>query len=328
MRRVMYAEKSHIPMLKNLWVEAFGDDEGYVLQFLERQLQERFSYIMLEEDEVIAMTHVFPCEIRTPEKSYDFVYLYAVATLKSHQNKGVASELLREIHKDLEKKGFFGTFLFPAEAPLFDYYKKLGYESAGFSGKLDFRYSELFSEPSDENQNADELICEFRILNLLSDIRYIKCEDLTNQQLEEFAHRINDVRSHHYRNFNFEYWNPVNMQFLLHDSALEKRRMMFFKCKGEECFLIWKIQGFDIIISEVAINEEGFKLTYEEMIFAMMKFYGFDFRQNFEHFDICALKFCFTLPYWFEIAQETPRAMMYCFGEKPNFEKFLPGNSI
>ena len=118
------------------------------------------------------------------------------------------------------------------------------------------------------------------------------------------------------------------MQFLLHDSALEKRRVMFFKCEEEECFLMWKIQGFDIMINEVTLEEEAFKKVYEEMIFAVMRFYGFDFKQNFEQFDISALKFCFTLPYWFTIAQEIPRAMLYPFGERPKFQKFMPSNSI
>lgn len=319
MRRMMYADESHAPGLTKLWMEAFGDEKEYIHSFLTFQIRDRFSYVVCddgEKDSVVSMAHAFPCKIKTPLADYEFVYLYAVATLKSYQGLGIASQMLEEIHRDLESRGFFGTFLFPADEDLFRYYEKLGYRLRGYSQKVDFGYEEYLDGGC------------FKTHRQLEDVLHLKCEEIKGCELLHYAKRLNEIKDFHYRDYPYEYWDEKHSKFMIYDGAYEKKRIMFFRYDKKECFLIWKMKEDDIIISEIAITEEGFQSGCREIIKSIVNFCRLDVEKGQKSFDFSKVVFKFTLPYWFEEGEEIPKAMIRFFGKKVDLAKFMPNNGI
>ena len=57
-------------------------------------------------------------------------YIYAVATAKASRGRGLCRALLEDTHRHLKSLGYAFALLVPGEAALFDFYGRLGYQSA------------------------------------------------------------------------------------------------------------------------------------------------------------------------------------------------------
>ena len=51
-------------------------------------------------ENVVAITFLFPCEILTEKKTYNALYLFAVATDTKYRNRGYMTKLLENIKKE------------------------------------------------------------------------------------------------------------------------------------------------------------------------------------------------------------------------------------
>lgn len=112
------ANKTHISRLVELWSEAFGDNEADILNYLEYLLN--FFYVYEENGEVNAMAAVLPVAYRNKNGGY----IYAVATRKSAQGRGLSTALLNYI-KSLDNYEFL--VLVPQNEGLFEFYEKRGF---------------------------------------------------------------------------------------------------------------------------------------------------------------------------------------------------------
>ena len=120
------AEKTDLPAILVLWGEAFGDSENAVRFFFEA-FPDCLSYVAEEHGEIVSMVHALP-QILSP--GTPAAYLYAVATGKAHQGKGLCRKLMAFAEDDLKKRGYACCVLTPGEASLFRFYERLGYETA------------------------------------------------------------------------------------------------------------------------------------------------------------------------------------------------------
>lgn len=121
-------ETHHIPALKLLWQEAFGDSTKYIDTFFDTAFHPQRCRMVLENDTPIAALYWFDCSMQG--KSY--AYLYAIATAASHQHQGVCHKLMEATHSALTSLGYFGALLVPGAPTLFDFYKTMGYEATCF----------------------------------------------------------------------------------------------------------------------------------------------------------------------------------------------------
>ena len=112
-----------IPALKKLWNEAFGDEESFIKLFFSTGFSPERCRCIIANDGIAAALYWLDCE----EQGQRFAYLYAVATAKAHQGKGLCRKLMADTHALLKQQGYAGTILVPGEPELFSMYAKMGY---------------------------------------------------------------------------------------------------------------------------------------------------------------------------------------------------------
>lgn len=118
-----FPASSQYPALKSLWAEAFGDEVSFIeLFFASGFAPERCRCITINDD-VAAALYWFDCETENRK----LAYLYAVATAKAHQGKGLCRALMEDTHALLKALGYSGAVLVPGEPGLFGMYAKMGY---------------------------------------------------------------------------------------------------------------------------------------------------------------------------------------------------------
>lgn len=117
--------KADIPALRQLWKQAFFDDDGFLDRFFTVGYSPRRCRILRKEGTVASVLYWFDCFLGKEK----FSYLYAIATEKSYQRQGLCRALMESTHRHLQSLGYRGAVLVPGEASLFSFYQTLGYRS-------------------------------------------------------------------------------------------------------------------------------------------------------------------------------------------------------
>ena len=116
----------HIPVLKQLWQEAFGDPASTIDAFFATGFSSDRCHILLQAEEPVSALYWFDCCLEGKK----LAYLYAVATRKAHRGKGLGTRLMEETHGILRNKGYAGCIQVPACQALRTWYGSLGYRTA------------------------------------------------------------------------------------------------------------------------------------------------------------------------------------------------------
>lgn len=114
--------------LTALWEQAFGDGRAYIDAFFETGFSPERSRTAVIGGEIAGMLYWFDCVLG--EKT--LAYIYAVATDARFRGRGIATGLMENVHVVLRKQGYAGAVLSPGSEPLFRFYKRLGYKTAGY----------------------------------------------------------------------------------------------------------------------------------------------------------------------------------------------------
>ena len=121
-----HPKEKHVPALKVLWHEAFGDGYDVIGTFYANAYSSERAFIATEGDLPVAAAYYFRCTAW----GRPIAYVYAVAVAKSHRGRGICRLLLEEAHRRLAEDGFAGAVLVPADEGLFGMYERLGYTAA------------------------------------------------------------------------------------------------------------------------------------------------------------------------------------------------------
>jgi GNAT superfamily N-acetyltransferase len=111
--------------LRKLWQEAFGDSAETLDRFAATGFCQDRYHCICNGDAPVSALYWFDCELDGKK----LAYIYAVATRASHRGQGLAQQLMAETHEILKKQGYAGAILVPGEKGLFDFYKKIGYQT-------------------------------------------------------------------------------------------------------------------------------------------------------------------------------------------------------
>ena len=84
----------HIPLLRELWKEAFGDTDAWLDTFFNTAFSLSRCRAVIENNEIIAALYWFDCEAY----AQPVAYLYAIATKESHRGKGLCRLLMENTH--------------------------------------------------------------------------------------------------------------------------------------------------------------------------------------------------------------------------------------
>ena len=122
-----FPREEHIPGLRALWKEAFGDTDAFLDSFYGQGFSLYRCRCIREKGQILAALYWFDC--RWQDKR--IAYLYGVATAESHRGQGLCRKLMDNTQHILLQLGYSGVVLVPAKPPLFGFYEKLGYRCFG-----------------------------------------------------------------------------------------------------------------------------------------------------------------------------------------------------
>ena len=116
-------QHKHIPALRNLWQQAFGDTDSFLDGFFSVGFSTERSLCLWENEELGAALYWFDCSWQGKK----IAYLYGVATDLRFRGKGFCRELMTKAHGLLASQGYDGAILVPGSQTLFSLYRKIGY---------------------------------------------------------------------------------------------------------------------------------------------------------------------------------------------------------
>ncbi len=125
-------ECEQIPQLRSLWKQAFGDSDAFLDAFFSVGFSFDRSLCITEQGTVAAALYWFDC-LCCGQK---VAYVYAVATERSFQGRGLCHALMEKLHALLAERGYTGAILVPGNTRLFRFYETMGYHV--FGGKSEF----------------------------------------------------------------------------------------------------------------------------------------------------------------------------------------------
>lgn len=125
-------QKRHIPSMRSLWKEAFGDGDAFLDIFFDTAFAPKRCRVAAVGDEVLGALYIFDCLYQNKK----IAYIYAVATRKSARGQGICGKLMDDTHSYLRDNGYAGAILVPSEPSLFGFYEKLGYSTCSAIGEF------------------------------------------------------------------------------------------------------------------------------------------------------------------------------------------------
>lgn len=118
-------EAAHIPALRQLWQQAFGDTDAFLDGFFATGYSPQRCRCLHINGQLAAALYWFDCTWRNKKVAY----IYAVATAAAFQGRGLCRALMENTHLHLKVTGYAGSALVPGSPELFALYQKLGYRS-------------------------------------------------------------------------------------------------------------------------------------------------------------------------------------------------------
>lgn len=129
---IRFADKADIDNIKKLWDIVFPEEPEFNEYFFDNIFDYKNTLVMTNNKELLAMVQMIPYEIKGLGKT---TYIYGAATNPKYRKKGFMSELLKQSFKIDAYNGVSSSILIPANRPLFEFYKRFGYETVFYVNK-------------------------------------------------------------------------------------------------------------------------------------------------------------------------------------------------
>lgn len=139
---VRIAENAEISQLKKLWREVFDSDGGYTELFFKYRYPTCKCIGLFDGKNLLSAQYLMPCKLKINSESFDIRYVFAVATFPNLQGRGYNTFLLKQTEKYARQLNIDGMALMPANEGLFKYYQKVGYETAFYVDKQEYKITE------------------------------------------------------------------------------------------------------------------------------------------------------------------------------------------
>lgn len=120
------ATLSDLPAYQALWEQAFGDKAEFSKMVFEKFAGPDNVYVEEADGKVVAILSAVPCTLKEQKGAY----FYGLATDAAYRNQGHMRSLMAFAEDALRMKGCAFVTLIPANAELFAFYEKLGWQKA------------------------------------------------------------------------------------------------------------------------------------------------------------------------------------------------------
>jgi GNAT superfamily N-acetyltransferase len=125
--RSEHPQEAHIPGLRRLWQEAFGDTDAFLDGFFSTAFSPERCLCVCRGEQVLSAAYWLDGQL--PEGKC--AYIYAVATAKACRGQGLAKSVMAQIRETLQRQGYVAAILVPGEPSLADFYGAMGYTFCG-----------------------------------------------------------------------------------------------------------------------------------------------------------------------------------------------------
>ena len=125
--RSEHPQEAHIPGLRRLWQEAFGDTDAFLDGFFSTAFSPERCLCVCRGEQVLSAAYWLDGQL--PEGKC--AYIYAVATAKACRGQGLAKSVMAQIRETLQRQGYVAAILVPGEPSLADFYGAMGYGLCG-----------------------------------------------------------------------------------------------------------------------------------------------------------------------------------------------------
>ena len=117
-----------VPALRELWKDAFGDEDDYLDVFYSTAFApERSICLRTDDGAAQAALYWFDCGLRGEK----IAYIFGVAVAKTLRGNGLCREMMAAALSCLKAEGYKGVALVPARTELYAMYEKLGFQKFG-----------------------------------------------------------------------------------------------------------------------------------------------------------------------------------------------------
>ena len=138
--KIELADFSHKRELIELWQEAFGDSEEFILSFLNGYLIPEYNVpVVVVGGRIVSALYLVEFELYSEMKIIgNCAYLFAAATLEKYRGRGYMSALMKYSAELYKNRGVSAIFLFPQEGSekLFGFYSQFGFSAVYQAKKI------------------------------------------------------------------------------------------------------------------------------------------------------------------------------------------------
>lgn len=230
---IRHAKFRDIPQLKEIWSEAFGE-EDYAEDFYSRIFRPEDTLCEAENETVLAMLHKIPCRIDQGQGGYENAYyFFALATRSGARGRGIMGQLIERAGEEIRAQGAEIVFLIPAQESLKGYYKRFGFVP-------------LKNLPVFETRCTRD--AEYRQKSTDS---CIKAEPVSIEEAVVF------MKSGKWKFTNRNVYFPWSVENFCLDWVLKEEKAVFYKvvCRGREVgFLLGKREGNILQVSVYGLD--------------------------------------------------------------------------
>ncbi len=125
-----YPEEKHVPDLKNLWADVFGDSQDVINNFFGKTSKNENVFCAFYGDEPVSVMYAVESNIFLQNAEYKAYYVYAVCTKKEHRGNSLMKKVFSFLESEARKRSVSYLFLVPAEESLFPLYESIGFSVA------------------------------------------------------------------------------------------------------------------------------------------------------------------------------------------------------
>lgn len=126
-----------LPQAKALWMQAFHDSPEATDFYFDHRNRWQNLLVEVENDQLRGMLTMLPMDLWMAGQALPARYFFAIATDERYRGQGISTRLMAQAEDLARQQGCAATLLVPANAPLFDFYGKRGYESTFHYDRLD-----------------------------------------------------------------------------------------------------------------------------------------------------------------------------------------------
>ena len=139
---VKFVEKRYENALFSLWKKVFSGEDAFWDAFANESFNSRQCLALFDRERPLSALYFFDCLYGGRR----YAYIFALATDPAYRGRGFAGQLLQNSADLLCRQGFSGALLVPAEEKLFDFYRRLGYNTVLYNDRFEATAANGFSD--------------------------------------------------------------------------------------------------------------------------------------------------------------------------------------